>query len=183
MAIKNTKADLVLHPIRIRILMALAGEHRTSQQLADDLRDIPQATLYRHIARLAKAGIIEVAEVRQVRGAVEKVFTLYERTTTLTAEDVANFSKDDHMRSFIAFIAALLDDFSRYVQHSERIDVAADGVGYHKFPLYLSDEELASLSAKVNAAFAPYRNNQPGQDRRRRIFSTILMPEVSKTGK
>jgi hypothetical protein len=61
--------------------------------------------------------------------------------------------------------------------------VAADGVGYHKFPLYLSDEELASLSAKVNAAFAPYRNNQPGQDRRRRIFSTIIMPEVSKTGK
>ena len=64
MTIKNTKADLVLHPIRIRILMALAGEHRTSQQLADNLRDIPQATLYRHIARLAKAGIIEVAEVR-----------------------------------------------------------------------------------------------------------------------
>ena len=183
MAIKNTKADLVLHPIRIRILMALAGEHRTSQQLADDLRDIPQATLYRHIARLAKAGIIEVAEVRQVRGTAEKVYTLDERTTALTAQDVANFSKDDHMRSFIAFIAALLDDFSRYIQHTESIDVIADGVSFHKFPLYLSDEELASLSAKLNAAFAPYRNNQPGQERLRRIFSIILLPDVSKTGK
>jgi DNA-binding transcriptional ArsR family regulator len=179
---KITKADLVLHPIRVRILMALAGSQKTSQQLADDLRDVPQATLYRHINRLAKAGIIEVVEERQVRGTVEKVYTLVVRASTLTPEEAANFSKDDHMRYFIAFVATLLDDFSRYVHHSEKIDPAADGVGYHKFPLELSDEELKSLSAKLNAALAPHFDNQPGPDRRRRIFSFIVMPDASKAG-
>ena len=88
--------------------MALAGEHQDfPSSLRTISRDIPQATLYRHIARLAKAGIIEVAEIPDVRGTIEKVYSLDERTTTLTAEDVANFSKDDHMHSRIAFIAAL----------------------------------------------------------------------------
>jgi DNA-binding transcriptional ArsR family regulator len=183
MTAKKTKVDLVLHPIRMRILMALSGSQKTSQQLADDLRDVPQATLYRHINRLAKAGIIQVVEERPVRGTVEKVYAVDTRTTMLSAEDIANFSKDDHMRYFIAFVATLLDDFSRYIQHSETLDLAADGVGYHKFPLELSDEELKSLSAEMSAALAPYLENQPGKDRRRRIFSSIVMPDVSETGK
>ena len=180
---KKTKVDLILHPIRMRILMALSGSQKTSQQLADNLRDVPQATLYRHINRLAQAGIIQVVEERQVRGTVEKVYAVETRTTRLTAEDVARFSKDDHLRYFIAFVTTLMDDFSRYIQHSEKIDLAADGVGYGKFPLELNDEEFSSLTAKMNEVFKPYLNNQPGQDRRRRIFSSIIMPDVSEAGK
>ncbi len=179
----ETKADLILHPIRIRILMALAGRQKTSQQLADDLRDIPQATLYRHINRLAKAGILHVVEERQARGGVEKVYALEAQKTTLTAEDAAHFSKDDHMRYFISFIASLLDDFSRYIHRGETTDLAVDGVGFNKLPLELSDEEFRELAAKMNAVLSPYLDNQPGQNRRRRIFSTIVMPDTNETGK
>ncbi|MGE5222784.1 MAG: helix-turn-helix domain-containing protein [Omnitrophica WOR_2 bacterium] len=180
---KTTKADLVLHPIRIRILMALAGRQKTSQQLAASLRDIPQATLYRHINRLAQAGIIEVVEQRPRRGGVEKVYAVDSRTTSLTAEDVAGFSKDDHLRYFTAFVASLLDDFSRYIQHSEAIDLAVDSTGFRKFPLELSDAEFKSISAQMNTLFAPYLENQPRQDRRRRIFSFTVMPDLNETGK
>lgn len=183
MTAKNTKADLVLHPIRMRILMALSGRQKTSQQLADDLWDIPQATLYRQITRLAEANIIKVVEKRQVRGAVEKVYAVDEHSTTLTSADFAKSSKDDHMRYFISFIASLLDDFSRYMQRSESPDLAVDGVGYHKFQLELSDKELKSMSVKLNAVFALYLDNQPRPDRRRRIFTSILMPDVAATVK
>ncbi len=176
---KNTKVDLILHPIRMRILMALSGEQKTSQQLANELRDIPQATLYRHIAHLAQAGIIQVVEQRQVRGAIEKRYALDERLTTLTPQDVAGFSKDDHMRVFTAFIASLLDDFSRYLQHHPVIDLVADGLAFRKFPLALSDEELNELSKKLNTIFASLANRQTKQGRSRRIFSFVVMPDVS----
>ena len=172
------KADLILHPIRMRILMALSGEKKTSQQLAEELRDVPQATLYRHINRLAKARVIQVVEERQVRGSIEKVYTIDELAAHLSAKDVAGFSKDDHMRYFIAFVASLLDDFSRYLQHSDTIDFSADAVAFQKFPLELSDEELEALAAKINQAFEKYRDNQPGQGRRRRSFSFTIMPDV-----
>ncbi len=175
----KTKADLILHPIRMRVLMALSGQKKTSQQLADELRDIPQATLYRHIALLAKANVIQVVEQRQVRGSIEKVYTIVERAANLTAEDVAGFSKDDHMRYFIAFIASLLDDFSRYLQRVEIVDLMADAISFNKFPLELSDSEMKMLSEQINAAFAAHANNQPAPNRRRRSFSFIIMPDTS----
>jgi DNA-binding transcriptional ArsR family regulator len=179
---KKTKADLILHPIRMRILIALAGRQKTSQELASELPDIPQATLYRHINRLAKAGLLEVVEERPARGAVEKVYTVGAHTSMLTAEEMADFSKDDHMRYFITFVASLLDDFSRYLQHSHTVDMATEVVGYNKFPLELSDEEFQSLSAKMNEALAPYLDNPPGQDRQRRLFSFIVMPDAVAEG-
>jgi DNA-binding transcriptional ArsR family regulator len=173
------KADLILHPVRIRILMALSGEQKTPQQLANELRDIPQATLHRHITRLAKAGIIQVVDKRRVRGAIEKRYALDERTTTLTVENLASFSKDDHMRIFSAFIASLLGDFSRYLQNSSSFNPLTDGLAFRKFPQELSDEELTSLSKKISADFIPYANNQPRQDRRRRIFSFMILPDLT----
>jgi DNA-binding transcriptional ArsR family regulator len=174
----QTKADLVLHPLRLRIVMALAGRQKTSRQLAGELSDIPPATLYRHIRKLAQAGILQVVEERQVRGTAEKVYTLDERTTQLSPAEMAAFSKDDHMRYFIAFTATLLDHFSRYIHHNETLDLEAADFGYHMFPLELSDEEFKALTAKINKAFAPYFDKPSRPDRRRRIFATVVIPEV-----
>ncbi len=173
------KADLILNPIRMRILMALSEGRKTAQQLVYELRDVPQATLYRHITRLAQAEVIRVVEQRQVRGNQEKVYALVENMSMLSAEEAAHFSKDDHMRYFIAFTSSLVDDFSRYLEHSSTVDLSADSLSFNKFPLEVSDEELNELSQAINAAFAKYRSNQPGEGRRRRIFSFILMPDIN----
>jgi DNA-binding transcriptional ArsR family regulator len=177
------KADLILHPIRMRILMALAEGPKTTQELVYELPDVPQATLYRHINRLAKAMVIQVVEERKVRGSIEKVYAMEEHMGTLSVEEVAHFSKDDHLRYFIAFTTSLVDDFSRYLQHSTTVDLAADSLAYQKFPLELSDDELRALSSKINAAFTKYRHNQPGMGRRRRIFSFVVMPDVGGSEK
>ncbi len=124
----HSKADLILHPIRMRILVAVAGKQMTAQQLASALPDVAQATLYRHINRLAKGGALTVVKERPVRGTVEKVYALDQQGAWLGAADVENFSKDDHIRTFTAFVASLLGDFGQYVASTEKPDLAADGV-------------------------------------------------------
>src|SRR5687767_2199950 len=52
-----SRADLLAHPVRLRIIMALAGEQLTPQQIAAVLADVPPATLYRQINRLAEGGV------------------------------------------------------------------------------------------------------------------------------
>ncbi len=178
-----TKADLILHPIRMRILMALSEGRKTSQQLVYELGDVPQATLYRHIARLAKAKIIQVVEERQIRGNLEKVYAMEEHMGTISAEEALHFSKDDHLRYFIAFTTSLVDDFSRYLQHRQTIDLATDNIAFQKFPLELNDKELKLISEKINAAFKQYSNNQPGEGRRRRIISFVIMPDAVESEK
>lgn len=170
--------DLVLHPIRMRIVMALAGREMTAQQLAETLGDVPLATLYRHINRLTEAGVLTVAAERRVRGTLEKAYTLGSQGATIDAQQFAAMSREDHLRYFTTFAATLLDDFSRYVKNPEPINILTDGVGYQKFPLELSDEEFIEVAKGINAAIVPQLSNQPAPGRKRRIFATIVMPDV-----
>lgn len=174
---KKFDFDLILHPVRMRIILALTGSRRTSQELAEILNDVPQATLYRHINRLAQAGIIQVVEERPVRGTVEKVYAVDPQAGRLSEAEFAGLSKDEHMRYFVAFVTTLIGDFERYLENCPQIDFATDGVGYHKLPLELSDEEFGELAKALNEVLLPALQNLPAPGRRRRLLTTILMPD------
>jgi len=56
-----TSADLLLHPVRLRIVQAFLGDRAlTTTELRAELPDVPQASLYRNIARLVGAGVLSI---------------------------------------------------------------------------------------------------------------------------
>ena len=170
--------DLMLHPIRLRILVALSGRQMTARQIAAELGDVPPATLYRHINKLAEGGILHLVDERRVRGTVEKVYAVTEQETTISPRELAKLSREGHVRVFSTFMASLLDDFSRYLSKPGPIDYVADGIGYQKYPLELSDKEFLTMMAEIQAILRRYKKNEPAAARTRRIFSTVVMPDV-----
>jgi DNA-binding transcriptional ArsR family regulator len=171
-----SKADLVLHPIRLRILQAFIGDRRLSaRQLCALLPDVPQATLYRHFQKLTQAEILVVVEERPIRGTVEKFYLLQEQHAEIPSAELATLSRDDHQRYFTTFIATLLTDFEHYLQQGD-IDLERDGVGYRQIALYLSKTELTQLTQAVNQALKPFLAQKPSKRRKRMLLSSILMP-------
>ncbi|MET8910366.1 helix-turn-helix domain-containing protein [Micromonospora sp. NPDC004551] len=168
-------ADLALHPVRIRILRAVAGARLTTHDLAALLPDVPQATLYRHLATLVKAGLLEVVDERRIRGALERVYALPAHGATADAAALATATPEDHARYFTAFVSSLLSEFSRYLAR-DHIDFAADGVGYQQLVLHLTDAELATFAADLNRVVGPLLRNEPGKGRVPRLLATILLP-------
>ncbi|MCF0095217.1 helix-turn-helix domain-containing protein [Micromonospora sp. MH99] len=168
-------ADLALHPVRIRILRAVAGTRLTTQGLLELLPDVPQATMYRHLAILVKAGLVEVVDERRVRGTVERVYALPAHGATLDPAALATATREDHARYFTAFMSSLLSEFSRYLAR-ERIDFTADGVGYQQLVLHLTDAELGEFAAGLHALVGPLLGNQPGGGRIPRLLATVLLP-------
>jgi DNA-binding transcriptional ArsR family regulator len=167
------------HPVRLRVLQTLAGTGPlTTSQLRDRLPDIPQATLYRHIAVLADAEVLEVADERRVRGAVERSYRLRRENAVL---DPATMTLEDHRRAFTMFSTTLMADFDRYLAH-EKADPATDGVVYRQVAVWLTDEESAALVKEIYAAFAARAASTPGGERIRRYFSLIAMPDESSPG-
>jgi len=76
-----------------RIVQALAGGRRRSPgELAADLDDVPQASLYRHVKRLHEGGVLAVVEERPARGTPERVYALVEGGGSLSPEDSATQS-------------------------------------------------------------------------------------------
>ena len=174
---KDSKADLILHPVRFRILGLLVGGRRMSAlEMAEALPDIPQATLYRHLNKLYKGGVLTVANERQVRGTVEKIYALPDKQAVLSAADLAHADRDDHLRYFMTFVASLVDDYGRYLRQPS-VDLEADGVGYRQVPLYLTDEEFAEFVQAIRPPIREAMANSPEPGRRRRLFTTIIIPE------
>ena len=175
----TARADLILHPVRMRLLAALARRQLTARQLSELLPDVPQATLYHHLGTLTRAGLLRIVSQRQVRGAVEKLYALADDNMFLGPADLANASPDDHLRYFTIFVSALIGDFARYVQRNTPIDFAAEGVGYREVPFYVSDEEFAQATAALSQALLPFLRNEPAPNRRRRLVAIITFPDAT----
>ena len=180
--VSHPPIDLILHPIRLRIITTLAGQRYTAQTIGELLPDVAQATLYRHLKALTEGGVLDIVESTPIRGAVEKVYALADESTlNLDPAAIRDLGADDHMRYFAVFAATLLADFAQYLAATPDIDFVRDGVGYHTHAVYLSDEELTALAKGINGLLAPYFENGPGAGRRRRLFSTILRPSPDAT--
>jgi len=79
------------------------------------LDDVPAGSIYRHVALLAKAGVLQVVGERRVRGAVERTYVLRIFAAQIGPGEVAAMTVDEHAHAFMAYIAGLLADFDRYL--------------------------------------------------------------------
>ena len=172
-----TSVDLILHPLRLRIMQAfLGGRALTTTQLRAELPDIPPASLYRHVARLVHGGVLAVTAERRIRGAVERSYVLREAAANRgVGAEFAALSREDHRRAFMAFVAELLAEFDRYLARDD-VDPVRDGVSYRLTGLWLDDAELAVLQRALAGLFEPLLANGPESGRKRRILASILLP-------
>lgn len=171
-----SSADLLLHPLRLRIIQAFLGDRElTTGQLLVEIGGVPPATLYRQVATLAKAGVLVVVGERQVRGTVERTYALSTADAQVSDEDLAQMTPEDHRRSFMAFLAGLLADMDRYIDGGT-VDLDQDGAGYRTVALWLSRDELIEMVAEIGAAVQSRTTNRPAPGRTRRMLSTVLIP-------
>ena len=172
-------ADLLLHPVRLRIVQAFLGDRTlTTTDLRAELPEVPAATLYRQVGVLAEAGVLTVVGERRVRGAAERSYRLVTGAASVGPGEAAAMSVDQHRRAFTTFVAALLADFDRYADAATgpTLDPAADGVGYRQLALWLDDDEFTGLVSELRAVLAARLTLEPDGTRRRRIVSQVFLP-------
>jgi hypothetical protein len=174
-------ADVLLHPVRLRVVQAFLGDRiLTTADLRAELPDVPVATLYRHVAVLADAGVLAVVGERKVRGAAERSYRLDVTAASVGPGDAAAMTADDHRRAFTTFAGALMAAFDRYVTRAARqgasADLAADRVGYRQVAVWVTDEEFDAMAADLADALKARMANRPDGARRRRLVTTVHLP-------
>ncbi len=169
--------DLILHPVRMRIILAIANRVLTTQQIADLLPDIAQTTLYRHINLLLEGGILRVVRESQVRGTVERELALVEGAGRIDIETSASMTPQQQEQIFTTFIAMLLANFRRsQAQLPEGLPPAL----YNQQRLYLTPAELLDVNQQIDHLLSAYKDPgrtandpqaQPWQ------FTGLIMPD------
>ncbi|MFI1919925.1 helix-turn-helix domain-containing protein [Nocardia sp. NPDC020380] len=168
--------ELLLHPVRLRIVQAFLGDRTlTTSELSAELDDVSPGSLYRHVARLADAGVLEIVAEQRKRGTVERTYRLQLEMTRIDPEQVAAMNIADHRRAFMAYVAGLLADFDNYLAR-DTLDIVHDGVGYRLAALWLDDTEFAEMGAELRAAIIKRSANTATPGRKRRLVRIIHLP-------
>ncbi|RJL30061.1 helix-turn-helix domain-containing protein [Bailinhaonella thermotolerans] len=168
--------DLLLHPVRLRIVHAMSGgSTRTTADLCARLSDVPKTTVYRHVALLAEAGVLEVASEQRVHGAVERRYRLRRDRARIDGDSM---SLDDHRQAFPAALATLLAEFDAYLSR-EGADPSADLVGYRQLILWLTREELKEVIAEFTQVLSRHWHNAPTGGRAPYLLSPIVFPTAT----
>ncbi len=171
-------ADLLLHPVRLRIVKAFLGDLAlTVKQLADELSDVPAGSIYRHVARLTDAGVLQIVAERRVRATTERTYALRMYAARIQPNEVAAMTLDEHVNAFLAYVAGLLGDFDRYIA-TEPGHPGQDGAGYKVAAMWLTDAELTDYLRELTAITQPRLANAPDGERRRRMLYTVLLPAL-----
>ncbi len=133
-------------------MQAFLGDRAlTTSDLRRELPDVPPASLYRHVARLVEAGVLNVVSERRVRGAVERTYVLRVAAASINLDEVQSMSR-------------------------EEFDPVRDGAGYRLAGLWLDDAEFTDFVRDLVRVIGPRLANAPRPGRRRRILGTIMLP-------
>lgn len=148
--------DAIAQPIRLRIVSALVGRARTTDELAALLPSVPQTTLYRHVARLLRARVIRTIRKTWRRGGCERLLALTPGAEKLNEGELRSATRSDHERYVSVYCAMLMAGFQDMFR-DRGIDASEKRWACIGETIEIDDEQFERLYKEVRAVFARYR--------------------------
>lgn len=155
------KAEIILHPVRMKISQALMRNKEnglSSLEMVKIIKDVPQATLYRHIQVLLDAGVIRIMKEKKVRSISEKYYTLNEEEARLSADEWKKSSNKEKLNYISHYQLSLMTQYQNYLSKLEERDCSDDGSTFSLVELKLDDENFIKFQNELNDLIIKYYN-------------------------
>ncbi|WP_226654849.1 hypothetical protein [Pseudalkalibacillus hwajinpoensis] len=173
---RQSKADIILHPFRMKIIQYLAKGNATGYEMVTGLPQIPQATLYRHLnIFLKKENIIAVIDEKQIRGAVEKAYSLHKDGPRINAGDFKTMTEDEQMQLLTTLYFDLLNKTEAYIKSDHTIE--KNPFGSNKVELHLTEDEFHCMRKDLIDVYKKYNARRTNKDQRTIHMVQIFLPE------
>ena len=167
---------LVLHPVHLRLISAVQRRPLTTAQLAAELPTIPQATLYRYVAKLVAGGALIVCDERWVHGARERTYTVPPQGAYISREKFQRLPKRELIGYFNQFLSLLSDGFLRHAETATKDGLGRDQVRFYVESVHLTNEERARLLDDIRSLIARAIELPASPTRRRQTVAHISFP-------
>ena len=115
-----------------------------------------------------------------MRGAIERTYVLRLSAATISPDEVAAMTPDEHRQAFAAFVAGLQAAADRYFARPD-FDPIRDKASYRLAGMWLNDAEYDAMLADLVRVITPRLANAPRKGRRLRMLATILLPGEEAT--
>lgn len=166
----KSKIDSMLHPVRWKIVHALAGRSLTTEQLVDAVGDVPASSIYRHVRALVDANIVEVAQIDHSSGSGRRLLTLQQGEGDGEEEP----TNDSIVLLFDAFLKHLSESVRPAIRNANLRD---PDIGFREIPLYLRREEIPVVFGKIHEMLGEYVEEPADAEACRYSLATVFWPE------
>ncbi|WP_084129858.1 helix-turn-helix domain-containing protein [Demequina sp. NBRC 110055] len=173
------RARLLLHPVRMRVVIALSGEELTTRDLQKIMPEVPQASLYRAISQLHEAGVIEVVSSERRGGAMERTYRAVPRESIMTQEEFTSGTAEEFLATIQAFADQIVSTTARFVASHEDGSWKKSRFSVRHGMSWLTEAERNDLTGELAALFAKYED-RPRRDGTERVeINVAVVPDVS----
>ncbi|MFJ7734912.1 helix-turn-helix domain-containing protein [Lysinibacillus sp. NPDC097287] len=155
----RNKAEVLMHPVRMKILQALMQKKEdglSTLEMNSIIKDVPQATLYRHIQILMDENIIKIVRERKVRSVTEKFYAVDGDAALLGQEEWQRLSKEQKLNFISYYQLALLSQYENYLTSIEEKKYPEDIATFSFVELSLSNEQFIHFQDELSNLFSKY---------------------------
>lgn len=158
--------NLLMNPIRIMILQYLTT-HKTAiaSEIITYLNDVSRATVYNHLKILEENKLITVIKENQVRGTIEKVYSI----NKADGDNHADYT------TVINYLLYLMMDFQKYFETTQKV-MSDDMLFVDRTVMYLNDKDFQSFFQEYTELCKKYYSNESVINKRGRTISLISSP-------
>ncbi|MGG2052790.1 transcriptional regulator [Lysinibacillus pakistanensis] len=157
----RNKAEVLMHPVRMKILQALMHDKEeglSTLEMISIIKDVPQATLYRHIQILVDENIIKIVKERKVRSVTEKFYAVNEGAAKLSKEDWTKLTIKQKLNYVSYYQLALLSQYQNYLHSLDEKERLADLATFSFIDLTLTTDQFKNFENELNNLINKYYN-------------------------
>lgn len=173
--------EYLTNPAKLSLILQVRNEgETTAKALAEKNKNIPQATLYRHLKKMVSDGILKVVEERPIRNVTEKIYAMAIDLSANFNHIIEENDGEAYLALFQQFAIGLLNEYSAYCARDD-IDILNDGSGFRVIPTHITVDELNELAANIWKLIEPYAAREAAPDTKARSVAIIFTPPTNES--
>jgi DNA-binding transcriptional ArsR family regulator len=177
----SNKVEILMHPVRIKICQALMRNREsglTPLEMVKILKDVPQATLYRHLQTMADSGIIRVIKEKKVKSVSEKYYVINEEEAKIDGSEWKVLSNKEKLNFISFYQLSLMTQYQSYLKKLDEQNSQEDGATFSVVELNLDEKRFIKFQNELNELMTKYYRTQNNEIKTPiRTIAITIIPE------
>ncbi|WP_028401518.1 transcriptional regulator [Ectobacillus panaciterrae] len=155
----SNKVEILMHPVRMKICQALMRNKETGLtplEMVKIIKDVPQATLYRHIQVMVDSGVIHIIKEKKVKSVSEKYYALNEEEARLDGGEWKKASYEEKLDYISYYQLSLMTQYQSYLKKLEEQNCQEDGATFSIVELKMAEEHFIQFQNELNELMTKY---------------------------
>ena len=144
------------------------------------IKDVPQATLYRHLQTMVDSGIIRVIKEKKVKSVSEKYYAINEEEAKIDGSEWKELSSKEKLDYISYYQLSLMTQYQSYLKKLDEQNSQEDSATFSVVELKMDEEQFIQFQNELKELMTKYyhitsKNN--GKNATVRTIAVTIIPE------